>query len=159
MASPLTIQGTGVTDAFFRSNEPDTNKSTTSAYYIGKNVGGTVTTRFVVKFDLSDIPAGATISSAVLTLTVASQAGASNTTMSVYRILQTVVITEVTWNSYSTGNSWSTAGCANTTTDRESNDISNTPSTGENPAAGTQIVFTLLELKWHIQLHHSFLQS
>jgi hypothetical protein len=142
--SVLTLQGTGVTDTYLRSDQVDTNYSTETVISVGM---ATETYRGIVKFDLSSIPAGATINSAVMTIYVFGDISSNARVASVYRIKQTVNISQATWNSFATGSSWATAGCSHTTTDRESTDISDGPTVPASPSAGDPIVFTLTASK------------
>ena len=64
--------------------------------------------RALIFFDLSSIPAGATINSAVLKLQ-ATQVGGS-ITIGAYQINQAWVETSMTWNQSQAGTNWSTAG-------------------------------------------------
>lgn len=77
--------------------------------------------RTLIKFDLSPIPAGSTIDNATLTLT--QYAGSNTDTLAVFRVHRAWVEAQATWNIYSTGNNWGTAGCNNTTNDREAANI------------------------------------
>lgn len=68
-------------------------------------------TNTVIKFDLSNLPASITITDAKLRLKKnGSDAVAGDDDISVYRLLRTVVFNQATYNVYSTGNSWQTAG-------------------------------------------------
>lgn len=119
----LTLQGTGVTDTALDSSVPDTDLSGGNYLYIGRYDTAWYG-RSILKFDISSIPAGSTINSATLSFWVAIDYSNNNRDIGLYRILRTVVIEQATWNSYSTGNSWATAGCDNTTSDREAGAIS-----------------------------------
>lgn len=123
----LTLQGTSVTeDAYIEDANPTTNTGGATILVVGETDGGAAVFRSPLQFDLSSIPAGSTINSATLTLTLeaaASTYAANNRAMKVYRLLRNWVEAQVTWNVYSSGNSWATAGAANTTTDREATDI------------------------------------
>lgn len=90
--------------------------------------------RSLIQFDLSSIPADATCDSAELILYqhAESHSGSGSTTHSLYRLLRAWVETEATWNIYSTGNNWGTAGANNTSTDREATSI------GDRSLAGTE---------------------
>jgi len=96
-------------------------------------------------FDFSALPAGATISSAILSLYFTNQLNASST-ITVNRVRRVDSdITQATWNAYKTGSNWSTAG-ANSTT----NDITTTGSaTGTTPSSinnwGTVDITTMVQ--------------
>lgn len=82
--------------------------------------------RGLIKFDLSSIPASATITSAIMSLWLDQSATLHSDnarTMRAFRVLRAWVESQATWNVWSTGNSWGTAGASNTTTDREATDI------------------------------------
>jgi hypothetical protein len=96
----------GIQDAWLLSNFADSNFSTpTSSDQIP----------FVLRPDLSALPADVTITDAFWTLACTSGGGA--TTVHFVRVRRVWVEAEVTWNSYSSGNAWGTAGALNTTTD------------------------------------------
>jgi endonuclease/exonuclease/phosphatase family metal-dependent hydrolase len=67
--------------------------------------------RALVKFDTSNtIPAGAQVTSAVLTLTVKSGLGSGTTRVGAYRVPEGFYENEATWNERMTGAGWSTPG-------------------------------------------------
>lgn len=113
---------------------PTTSGGADSVLVTGEDNTGADTFRSCIKFDLSSIPAGSTINSATLTMTHAEAGNwraSNNRAVSIYRLLRS--FTEgLTWNRYDGTNNWGTAGCANTTSDRESANIgSSTVTTGE----------------------------
>lgn len=122
----LQPDGTDGIDTFI-SNFADSNFGTNSQLQVGEsNADTNAIQRSLLKFDLSSIPNGSTITSAVLTLTyeqAASFRASNNRTMSVYRMIRSWSETESTWSVYSSGNNWGTAGASNTTSDREATDI------------------------------------
>ena len=67
----------------------------------------------LMRWDLSVIPAGATISAASITLNVVND---STQKYSLYECLKPWVDTQATWNQYATGVPWATAGANNTGT-------------------------------------------
>lgn len=69
----------------------------------------------VLRFDISEIPSGSTISSASLTLYASGNL--SNNTLYLYECNREFVENQATWNVYSTGNSWTTAGCRHSLND------------------------------------------
>lgn len=98
-------------DTFIQSNAATTNRGTATGLEIGENSGITkAVSRALIKFDLSPIPSTAIISSATLTITPESDRSNNARTLSVYRQKRAWVETEATWNIYSTGNNWQTAG-------------------------------------------------
>jgi hypothetical protein len=148
MAETLTLQGTGVTDNTILSNAADNNYSTLTTLSIGESNAATQIGRAIIKFDLSSIPQYSTITSATMTLYGLGSDESDNARVaSVYRILQNMVITQSTWNSYATGSAWATAGCSNTTTDREATDISDGPTQPASLAENAAVTFTLTPSK------------
>lgn len=82
------------------------------------NTGGGGAT-FLLRFTgWSNIPAGSTITDVKLTLNCAA-GGPTAADLTLRRCLRPVVETTSTWNNYSTGNPWGTAGCLNDTSDRD----------------------------------------
>ena len=72
----------------------------------------------LLKFDLSLLPA--TPLPTLVVLSIYCSVYASALVPNVYRVFRVWVEDQATWNVYSTGNNWGTAGCKNTTTDRSS---------------------------------------
>lgn len=129
-------------DNWMDSGAATTNNGSSNVLAVGEQNGATRTHRALIKYDLSSIPASANVTSATLTLTVAANNSVNARTIHMYRVLRAWVGSESTWNIYSTGNNWGTAGCSNTTSDRESASAgSGTQPSG--PSAGTQVVITL----------------
>jgi hypothetical protein len=113
-----------VTDSSLADNVPDTNLESSNPVYIGEEVGGAnAVQRGVMKFDFSNLPSYSSIDRILLLFHIDNEQASSDSTVACYRILQDIVYTECTWNIYSTGNSWGTAGCAIDDTDAESTNI------------------------------------
>lgn len=96
----------------------------------------------LIKFDLSSIPGDATIDSVSLVLNQ-NDGGNGTDTIDVYRLLRNWVESQATWNSYSTGNAWSSAGAAFNNADRSSTlsaSLSVTTSTGDKAWTSAQLV-------------------
>lgn len=137
----LTVQATGVTDCYLQTVETTTNFN--NAYLgDGQDTADSRTRVSLVKFDISSVPAGSTIIDATMTLTVRIPRTGNTRTLSCFRVKRAWVDTQATWNVYSTGNSWGTAGCGNTTTDREGSSIG-TVSQPSTAIAGDLIAMTL----------------
>jgi hypothetical protein len=82
--------------------------------------------RTLIRFSLASIPTGSTIVAANISLWLSepgSWFGAGPAIIRAYAVLRNWIESEATWNIYSTGNSWGTAGCDNTTTDRRPDNI------------------------------------
>jgi hypothetical protein len=98
---------TAVTDTWINSYDPNLNFNGETKL----NVQGTEDIKTLVRFDLSSIPTGATITSATLSLYNYSYNNAANGgTLSVYRVSKPWIETQATWNVYATGNNWTAAG-------------------------------------------------
>jgi len=119
-------------NAYIRNTTPTGNVGATDIYAGELNSVSNDILRGLVKFDLATIPAGSTITAATLRLyDTASDFSSNNRTFRAYRLLRVWVENQVTWNIYSTGNNWGTAGAGSTTTDREATDVGSvsTPAT------------------------------
>lgn len=115
--------GASGNDTYIISDNPTTNYGTNTSMNIGFDTGGGGAGRALIKFDLSSIPATATITSAILTLTPVTDNSSNARTLSVYRCLRAWTEAGATWNKYDGTNNWGTAGAENTTSDRESTAI------------------------------------
>lgn len=93
-----------VADTFLRSNAPTVNYGSDGGFYVGGIY------RELLKFYFDWLPADAIIESAILKLYLAAEYSSNATTMSLYRTKRAWVELQATWNIYSTGNNWQTAG-------------------------------------------------
>lgn len=107
----------GATSTFIRSDNPTTNYSTyldaTHSQFIVGNTSAGADIRSLLSFNLSVLPANATINSATLTLTTAAaDATSSNTLVQLDLLSLTTAFTasQATWNNYATGSAWTTPG-------------------------------------------------
>jgi len=127
--STITIQpGNDGLDGWIQQEAPTTSGGSDSVLVVGEDNSFAQLFRSCIKFDLSNIPQGSRIDSAVLTLTYAeagSFRSSNNRTIRVYRALRSFT-ESLTWNTYDGTNNWGTAGCSNTTSDREATDIGST---------------------------------
>lgn len=113
MASPITIQPS-TKDNTINVSQPNVNAGSSANITVQGNTAGL--NFCLMDFDLSTIPSGATIISAVLGLYIWNTGGAF--TVKASRLLRTDwVEAQSTWNIYKTGSNWGTAGALNTTTD------------------------------------------
>jgi hypothetical protein len=97
-------------DTLGTSEHPDMNFGNETYLFVQESSGQTDITS-LLKFNLSSIPANATINSATLTLTV--QANASylvDDTVSIHRVKQNWTEDGATWNTYDGSNLWNTPG-------------------------------------------------
>lgn len=99
--------------------------------------------RTLMQFDLSSIPVGSTITAVTLRMYDTGANLATNTrTMRAYRCRRTWGETTVTWNTYDGSNNWGTAGCDNTTSDREATDIGSLSMPGTEVAGYNSVTIT-----------------
>ena len=101
-------------DTYINSSQTTTNYGEGTQVILASGKSG------LFKFDFSGIPSGSIIDSATLRIKVEAVVNSSDAIFNIYRVYRAWVEGEATWNVYSTGNSWGTAGCLNTTTDRTS---------------------------------------
>lgn len=105
----LTVQPSAK-DTYLYSPDPDGNYGTDAQLRL--NDKSIYTQRPILEFDISDLPAGATLISATLQLYYFyCDAPSAGKTVWAYKLTRTNwVETEATWNSYKTGSSWTTKG-------------------------------------------------
>jgi hypothetical protein len=126
----LTLQPSGSLgiDAEISDATPTTPAGSGTTLTIGNvnPIGTDSLYRALLRFDLTAIPDGALISSAVLTLyDVAGGAMSATRTFNAYRLTQTSwVEATATWNNYATALPWTTAGGDYTTTNGDSVSVS-----------------------------------
>lgn len=141
MASPYT--GNPSDDAFISSDAATTNYGSEQNIDVGELKGGTQVRRSLLKFDLSSIPTNAVVTSAILTVTDNGFDGATNDrVMSAYRVLRVWTSAGVTWNKFDGSSDWGTAGCSNTTSDREAAGIGTVSMPGTEVAQDYNITLT-----------------
>lgn len=144
----LTLQPDSTTgkDNIIVSGTATTNYGDSPAIDFGEdNTASNFIARSLIQFDLSSIPAGSTINTATLTLTLSSAGtfrSSNNRTARIYRMLRSWVELESTWNIAATSVNWGTAGADNTTSDREATDIGSA-TFNTSDSANTEKSFTL----------------
>ena len=97
-------------DTYIRSDTADTNYEATTFYIGERNDAVNAKTRLLIKFDTSSIPTGSTINSATLSLYKVLDLSSNARTLYVNYLKRNWLESQATWNSYSTGNAWQTAG-------------------------------------------------
>lgn len=98
-------------DALITLRVSDTNFGTISAGQVGElNITSGGPDRILIKFDVSSIPVAATITSSTLSLYALTDYADNANTSRAFRQKRAWVETQVTWDNYSTGNIWQTAG-------------------------------------------------
>jgi len=123
-------------DAHINSLNPTSNFNT--ILYTGYSAAPTVARAFFT-FDLSSIGSDE-ISAGTLKLTVKTDYASFAHTLNIFRVLRNWVETQMTWNIYSTGNSWTTAGCGSDGNDYV-NTILGSGSIGASEGVNTQLSF------------------
>lgn len=137
-------------DTHISDAAPTTNYGTSDEIVVGELATVVQTNRSLIKFDLSSIPSGATISSAVLSLWTKTDYATDNSTFKVHRVKRNWVEAQATWNIYSTGNNWGTAGADHADDFDSTEHASRAFSATETIDAETQFTFDatgLTELK------------
>jgi hypothetical protein len=120
-------------DSYGDNGSGGSNFGTDTMLKIGEEDSSSTLFRSFIKFSgLATLPASTIIYSSTLTLTVVNDASANARTMRAYRIVRDWAEGTVTWDS-----PWATAGCSNTTTDREATDIGSV-SVAASESVGTQ---------------------
>lgn len=107
-------------------DNPTSNFNGNAFITIGEWNGGAQTDRGLLNFNVAGagIPSNATITTVTLRIYDEGLNYSSNDrTMRVYRLLRSFTNTQCTWNKADSSTNWGTAGCANTTTDREATDV------------------------------------
>jgi len=112
------------------SNNPTTNYNGNAFITVGEWSGGSQLDRGLLDFDVEgfisgfNVPSNAVITALTLRLYDEGLNYSSTTrTLRAYRLLREFVASQTTWNIAQTAVNWGTAGCANTTTDREASDV------------------------------------
>lgn len=107
-----TVTVSASTNTWILGESPDSNFSGDShGLGAGVNSHGSPM-RAMFQFDLSQIPANATITSVSVTVTETRENSLASTDYELHRILQTWVETEATWNSRASGLTWTSPGLA-----------------------------------------------
>lgn len=98
--------------SFIDSANPDTNPGDSGSYTLGeRNDQTNQKKRPLMYFPITqNIPAGSTLSSVVFSIYANLDRSDNARTARVYRVKRAVDLASVTWNVYSTGNAWQTAG-------------------------------------------------
>jgi len=97
-------------DTYMDDGAATTNFDTSTWVYSGESDAATRIYRGLMKFDFSTIASTAVVSSAILALYMTNEYAGIARDKQIYRGLRAWVYNQVTWNIWSTGNNWSTAG-------------------------------------------------
>jgi len=134
-------------DARFDDAAPTTNLGNSITIRV-RATSGTIY-RTAIKFNLTTIPVTATVTSATLYLTIsAADTTSDDVAVELYPLLRNWVEGEVTWNIFSTGNNWTTAGAENVGTDRSGTSVGNFNVPNDS---GVGTVFTITLSTGHVQ--------
>ncbi len=95
-------------DTYIDAGAATTNFGSDALGVIGHYINRTY--RTLIKFNLATLPDNATITSCTLSIWELNEYSDNQRTVRVYRTKRAWVEAQTTWNIYSTGNSWSTAG-------------------------------------------------
>lgn len=111
-----TIIQPAAADTFILNATPTTNYGTNALIAIGDaTAAASAAYRILLKFNTSGIPVNARVLTAALELNeyaAYDTAGTGSWSASLYPLLRNWVEAEATWNQYSSGNNWTTAGAA-----------------------------------------------
>lgn len=100
----------GVADTYINSANVNTNNNGATINRVGESNATSDIRRTLMKFDLSAIPAAVNILSATLSMYLSTDESSNARDFKVYRLKRNWAEAQVTWNIYSTGNNWQTAG-------------------------------------------------
>lgn len=108
----------GCIDNQIDNNNPGTNNGLAGDCAVGNFFGGEYIWNMLLSFTgLSNIPSGATISASTVSLYRQNGMGIDPETIVLHQLRRNWSETESTYQSYTTGNNWGTAGAFNTTSD------------------------------------------
>lgn len=111
-------------DTQISSGNTTTNYGNGTSLWLGERDDDTGDAlRILIKFDVSSIPPGSTINSATLRLNMILDRSSNARTARVRYLKRNWVENQATWNVYSSGNNWTTAGAAHTTDDINGDDL------------------------------------
>lgn len=119
--------GTDGIDTGLNQQQPTVNSGTDTTHPIGYNTGSSNLRRMLLKFDFTKGTNPPNIKSIIdsAVLTIRCTTYATTKTLATFQVLRNWVEAQATWNVYSTGNNWGTAGCSNTASDYVNTDLGN----------------------------------
>lgn len=97
-------------DTMIVSSAATTNYGSNVGLYVGEANDAASVSRTLIKFDLSSIPTNATITSAVLSIYMASEKSGNDRSMYAFRMLKNWGAGSATWNKRFSSTDWGTAG-------------------------------------------------
>ena len=111
MATTVTIPVAN--DTSINSYSDTTNWGGSAVIHIGDSNTAVATGRAILNFaglTAGSVPTNAIVTGATLSIYANGDLASNASTVSVYRLKRTPVYNQCTWNIYSTGNNWTTAG-------------------------------------------------
>ena len=136
------IDLTMTSDTQLVSDHPTTNYENGVSLGVGESNLIIRIVRSILVPDFSSV-AGYVITAATLKLTPSIDFTDNARTMYAHRILRSVVTTQATWDIYSTGNNWGTAGCKDSTNDYDGAVVLGSATQPSNPSIGSAGSFTM----------------
>lgn len=131
-------------DNYMQSNAATTNFTTDPRIFIGEAGGAVSITRSWVKPDFTGIPALSLISAGAINFIPDYDDSSNARTLFAHRCLRATVNNEQTWNVFSAGNNWGTAGASNSSTDYDGAVTLGSMAQAAAPTLGTLLPMTLL---------------
>lgn len=110
---------TGISDTQLMAGNPTTNFVGSNDLRVYDDTSASQETFAIMSFaaGLDNITGPVTVSSATIYLNILGNAGDASLTVNVHEVIPAMVYAEATWNIYSTGNNWDTAGAKTSGTD------------------------------------------
>lgn len=123
---------------------------------VGESNAAAAIYRSWIQPDYSSIPSSAQayILTAILKMTPITDNSDNARTMSAHRCLRAVNTSQATWNIFSTGNNWGTAGASNSTTDYEGGVTLGTQTQPASPTLNSADSFQMTLLASEIRKFH-----
>lgn len=132
----------GAVDTWIEQNNPDKNYANENTLVVG-TTNTSETAAIYIKFDLSKVPSGATVTSAKLTFMVADRTEEVPKLYISQCARSNVSEMEATWNIFKAGSSWTTAGAKHEEDDRLDHSLkSNTGTPYLNSSDDAKITIT-----------------
>ena len=136
-------------DAGGRDTAATNNFGTAASFYLGGTGGIGDANRIYIKFDVSSIPSGDTVSSATFSLFEVNASGTGTWAVKLQRMLRDWVELESTWNIWKTANNWTAAGAGSDGNDRSATITASV--TLDGTSAGAFIDWTDAQLDSDVQ--------
>jgi hypothetical protein len=134
---------TGIVDTDMWVFDATTNNASANDIIVSR-FGGNEERNVVITGDISSIPSGQAISAATLYLNLGNRTGSVSLTVDAFRCLQAANAAQATWNVYSTGNNWNTAGGQGSGTDRGAS-ADGTNALGTDPSTNAYYSFDITD--------------